>query len=232
MKNRFRLKQQIATYSIAIAVASMSLSSCGASKGVKGGAAGAAGGAILGGIIGENNGSTAKGAILGAVIGGVAGASIGAYMDKQANEIEEDIEGAEVERVGEGIKITFDSGLLFAVGKSNLNSATKQNLNELAATLKKYDDTKILIEGHTDNTGSDELNQKLSEERANAVSSYIKGLGVAATRISTIGYGENQPVATNETEAGKQENRRVEMAIFANDKLKKAAERGDQLEPK
>jgi len=225
-------KKKVLAYTLSIAVAGMGLTSCGTSKGVQGGAAGAAGGAVLGGLIGNNNGSTTKGAILGAVIGGVAGASIGAYMDKQAKEIDGDIEGAEVERVGEGIKITFDSGLLFAVGKSDLTAATKANLNELAETLKKYEDTKILVEGHTDASGSDELNMKLSKDRAASVANYVMGLGVASTRITTQGYGESQPIASNETTAGKQANRRVEMAIFANDKLKKAAERGDQLDPK
>lgn len=223
---------KIVALSLSIAVAGMGLSSCGASNGVKGGGIGAAVGGVAGGLIGNNNGSGTKGAILGAVIGGVAGGAIGAYMDKQANEIEADLEGADVERVGEGIKITFDSGLLFATGESTLTSATKANLNELAVTLKKYEDTKILVEGHTDASGGDELNMRLSKERASSVAGYIIGLGVDASRITTQGYGETMPVASNETTAGKQANRRVEMAIFANDKLKKAAERGDQLEPK
>ena len=227
-----KFKNKILAYSLSIAIAGMGLSSCGASKGVKGGAIGAAIGGVAGGLIGNNNGSTTKGAILGAVIGGAAGGSIGAYMDKQANEIEADLKGADVERVGEGIKITFDSGILFAVGKSDLTPATKTSLLELSETLKKYEDTKILVEGHTDASGGDELNMKLSKERASAVASYVIGLGVSSARITTQGYGETQPVASNETKEGKMKNRRVEMAIFANDKLKKAAERGDKLDPK
>jgi outer membrane protein OmpA-like peptidoglycan-associated protein len=227
---KINLKQKAIMVSLSMAIAATTIVGCGTSKGVQGGAAGAAGGAIIGGIIGENNGSTATGAILGAVIGGAAGGAIGAYMDKQANEIEKDIEGADVERVGEGIKITFDSGLLFEVNKSELNESTKTNLRELAVTLEKYEDTEILIEGHTDNTGSEDYNKTLSKKRAGAVSDYIKGLGVSGSRISIVGYGETQPIESNDTEAGKQANRRVEMAIFANKKLKKAAEKGDQLD--
>lgn len=208
------------------------VSSCNWSKTAKGGAIGAAGGAAVGGAIGKmTGGSTATGAIIGAVVGGAAGATIGRYMDKQAEEIEADLEGAEVERVGEGIKITFDSGLLFDVNKYSLKQATKDNLIELSQTLQKYEDTKILVEGHTDASGSDELNQTLSENRAKAVADYIVSLGVERSRITTTGYGESQPVASNETTEGKAANRRVEMAIFANEKLKKAAERGDMIEP-
>ena len=227
---KINLKQKAIMVALSMTIAAATITSCGTSKGVQGGAAVADGVAIIGGIIGENNGSTATGAILGAVIGGAAGGAIGAYMDKQAKEIEKDIEGADVERVGEGIKITFDSGLLFGVDKSTLNESTKENLRELAQTLQKYEDTQILIEGHTDNTGSEEYNKKLSDRRADAVADYIKGLGVSGSRISTVGYGEAQPMESNDTEAGKQANRRVEMAIFANKKLQKAAERGEQLD--
>jgi outer membrane protein OmpA-like peptidoglycan-associated protein len=229
--NKMLLTRKFIALSLIACMGMVIFYSCNWSKTAQGGSAGAAGGAVIGGIIGKNSGNTAKGAILGAVIGGAAGAAIGHYMDKQAEEIEQDLEGAEVERVGEGIKITFDSGLLFKVNESSLTPATKDNLNELSNTLQKYEDTKILIEGHTDATGKDEYNQTLSEKRAQSVSNYLIGLGVDGSRITTKGYGETQPVADNETEAGRQENRRVEMAIFANEKLKKAAERGDMIEP-
>lgn len=197
------------------------------SKTAKGGAIGTAGGAAIGAGIGKLAGNTAVGAIMGAAIGGVAGASIGAYMDKQAEEMEADLEGASIERVGEGIKITFDSGILFDVNKADLKPVAKQNISALSETLKKYEDTNILIEGHTDNSGADEYNQTLSEKRAASVSDYLTSLGVANSRITTTGYGELQPVADNSTAAGKTQNRRVEVAIFANKKLQKAAQRGD-----
>lgn len=200
------------------------------SKTAKGGAIGTAGGAAVGAGIGKLAGNTAVGAIMGAAIGGVAGASIGAYMDRQAEEMREDLEGAEIERVGEGIKITFDSGILFDVDKSDLKTAARENINELSETLKKYEDTNILIEGHTDNTGAEEYNQTLSEKRAQSVADYLNSLGIDNARVQTVGYGEMQPIADNTTASGRQDNRRVELAIFANKKLQRAAKRGD-LDP-
>lgn len=190
----------------------------------KGAVIGAGSGAVVGGIIGKQAGNTALGAILGAAVGGAAGAYIGNYMDKQAAEIERDLDGATVERVGEGIKITFDSGILFAVGKSDLQSAARTNLTNLAGILNKYPDTEVLIEGHTDATGSDESNMTLSRNRAQSVANYLESLQVMPTRFTIMGYGESQPIATNDTDAGRQANRRVELAIMANDKLKKVAQ--------
>ena len=202
----------------------MMLSGCASmSNTAKGTAIGATAGGVLGGIIGNKAGNTAAGAIIGAAIGGAAGAIIGNYMDKQAAEIERDIEGARVERVGEGIKITFDSGILFAVDRAVLQDQAKANLTDLAKILNKYDDTVILIEGHTDATGSEEYNLDLSKKRAQAVANQLSTNGVLASRFTLMGYGESQPVASNETAEGRQENRRVEVAIMANDKLKKAA---------
>jgi outer membrane protein OmpA-like peptidoglycan-associated protein len=190
----------------------------------KGAVIGAGSGAVLGAVIGKQAGNTALGAILGAAVGGAAGAYIGNYMDKQAAEIERDLDGATVERVGEGIKITFDSGILFAVGKSDLQAASRTNLTNLAAILNKYPDTEVLIEGHTDATGSDESNLTLSRNRAQSVANYLESLQVMPTRFPIMGYGESQPVADNGTEAGRQANRRVELAIMANDKLKGVAQ--------
>lgn len=205
----------------------MLFNGCGATRTAKGGAIGAGAGGVIGGVIGSGSDETAKGAILGAAIGGTAGALIGNYMDKQAEELEEDLEGAEVERVGEGIKITFDSGILFGFDSSALRPATEENIEELAETLKKYEDTRILIEGHTDSKGSEDYNQELSVERASSVGDYLRSLGVTAGRIIEKGYGESQPLADNSTEQGRQKNRRVEVAIFANEELKRAAKRGD-----
>ena len=194
------------------------------SRSQKGAVIGAAAGGVAGGVIGKQAGNTAVGAILGAAIGGAAGAYIGNYMDKQAEEIERDIEGASIERIGEGIKITFDSGLLFAVDKAALNDQSKANLAELAVILKKYEDTSILLEGHTDATGTEEHNLELSRLRAQSVSNCLSGNGVDPRRFTIMGYGESQPIASNDTVEGRRENRRVEVAIFANDKLKKVAE--------
>lgn len=204
-------------------------SGCNASKGVKGGAIGAGAGAGVGAVVGNQFGDhgTAVGAIIGAAVGGTAGALIGHKMDKQAEELRKDMEGANVERVGEGIKITFDSGLLFAVDQSSLSSTAQANLNELAETLKKYEDTDILVEGHTDSSGPDEYNMTLSKKRAQSVADYLTGKGVKGNRITTMGYGESQPIADNSTPAGMAQNRRVEVAIYANKKMVKAAEKGE-----
>jgi outer membrane protein OmpA-like peptidoglycan-associated protein len=197
------------------------------SKSQKGTYIGAAGGAAAGAAIGKAAGNTAMGAILGAVVGGAAGYGIGRYMDKQAEELRKDLEGAEIERVGEGIKITFREGIQFPVNSSVVSEGSKTNLNDLAQTLKKYDDTNILIEGHTDITGTREHNMDLSEDRAESVAKYLESIGVARKRITTEGYGPDQPVGDNNSDYGRQQNRRVEVAIFANDKLKKKAEKGE-----
>ena len=189
----------------------------------KGAAIGGGAGAVVGGVIGKAAGSTVVGAILGAALGGAAGAYIGRYMDRQAKEMEQDLEGARIERVGEGIKITFESGLLFDVDKAVVKQTSKENLNELAKILDKYQDTDILIEGHTDSTGSDEHNLTLSRQRAQAVANYLAQINISPTRFTIMGYGESQPVAENETAEGRALNRRVDLGIMANDKLKRIA---------
>jgi outer membrane protein OmpA-like peptidoglycan-associated protein len=194
------------------------------SKTAQGAVIGGAGGAVLGGVIGHAAGNTILGAIIGAAVGGAAGAIIGNYMDKQAAEIRRDLEGARVERIGEAIKITFDSGILFDVDKSELRPLSKDNLGKLAKILNKYPDTNILIEGHTDNTGADDYNMTLSKDRAQGVAFYMATLEVTSGRFSTMGYGKTQPIAPNDTVEGRQKNRRVDIAIMANDKLKKAAQ--------
>lgn len=207
-------------------IVSFVLQGCKSSRTLKGGAIGAGVGGAVGAAIGSKSDNTAKGAILGAVIGGTAGALIGKYMDRQAEELEKTLEGATVERVGEGIKITFHSGIQFDFNSSELRDVSKENLSELAETLKKYDDTNVLIEGHTDNVGEDDYNEKLSDKRASSVADYLATLDVKRSRFIIEGYGESQPVAENTTDSGRQLNRRVEVAIYANDKLKKAAEKG------
>jgi outer membrane protein OmpA-like peptidoglycan-associated protein len=196
-------------------------------KATQGAIVGTAGGAAAGAAVGKMAGNTAVGAIIGAAVGGAAGYGIGRYMDKQAAELKKDLEGAEVERVGEGIKITFHKGIEFATNSDDLSAATKTNLDDLAKVLNKYDDTKILIEGHTDSTGPHDYNMTLSEKRARSVSGYLKSLNVKDDRISNVGYGPDQPIGDNTTDVGRQQNRRVEVAIFANEKLKKKAEAGE-----
>ncbi|WP_142532831.1 OmpA family protein [Saccharicrinis carchari] len=203
------------------------LGGCNSTKTLKGGAVGAGAGGAIGGVIGSGSDNTAKGVIFGAMIGGAAGALIGKYMDMQTEELQKDLEGAEVERIGEGIKITFDSGILFGFDSSQLTEPSKKNIEELAKVLNKYDDTEILIEGHTDSKGAEGYNQKLSEERAKSVVDQLTDRNVANKRFTIVGHGEAMPIADNATEEGRRLNRRVEVAIYANKKLKKAAEKGD-----
>ncbi|MDJ1482044.1 OmpA family protein [Cytophagaceae bacterium YF14B1] len=188
--------------------------------------AGVAVGGAVGGILGNKAGNTAGGVIIGAAIGGVAGGAIGRYMDKQAAELNKEVDNAKIERVGEGIKITFNSGILFAFNSDELSDESKKNIQKMADVLKKYKDTNILIDGYTDNVGSDDYNLKLSEKRAKAVSKYLKSLNVDTDRLGTRGFGETEPVASNDTDNGRQQNRRVEVAVFANDDLKKDAKDG------
>jgi outer membrane protein OmpA-like peptidoglycan-associated protein len=197
---------------------------CSWNRAAKGGAIGAGAGGAVGGVIGHAAGNTAMGAIIGAAVGGTAGALIGREMDKRAAEIRQDLEGARIERIGEGIKITFDSGILFDFDKSDLRPEARTSIESLATVLNKYPDTDILVEGDTDNVGTEDYNVLLSERRAQSVANHLTGLSVAGSRIGMVGLGETNPVASNDTDYGRQQNRRVEIAIFANDKLKKAAQ--------
>src|SRR6476661_5077360 len=184
---------------------------------------GAASGAAVGGMVGRANGSTAKGAIIGAAVGGTAGAVIGHQMDQQAKEIRQNIPGAVVERVGEGLQVTFASGLLYDYDSDVVRATAKQNLSTLAASLEKYPNTDLVIVGHTDSQGTDSYNMTLSEKRAAAAANYLASQGVARERLRSTGRGESEPVASNDTEANRQKNRRVEIAIYANETLKAQA---------
>jgi outer membrane protein OmpA-like peptidoglycan-associated protein len=189
----------------------------------KGAAIGAVGGALIGGILGNNigkGGKGAMGAVLGGVIGGVAGGLIGNKMDRQARKISESLPGAKVERVGEGIKLTLgENSVNFDFNKATLTPKAKSNLDKLVPVFKEYADTDIKIYGYTDAKGADEYNLNLSNQRAAAVRSYLGSKGLNAVRFVTQGMGEQDPIATNETDAGRAENRRVEFAITANDKM-------------
>ena len=214
------------TFIIVAMIIAMIFPGCNASKTLKGGAIGTGAGAAIGGLIGSRSDNTATGAIIGAAVGGTAGALIGKYMDKQAKELEQELENAKVERVGEGIQITMEWGILFEVNSYSLKKDAKEELTSMATVLKNYPDTKIRVDGHTDSSGSESYNQKLSEQRAGSVSAYLKSLGVTGDRITEAGFGENVPVADNNTVEGRQLNRRVEIGIIADENLKEAAEQG------
>jgi outer membrane protein OmpA-like peptidoglycan-associated protein len=184
---------------------------------------GAAGGAVVGGIIGKVSGSTAKGAIIGAAVGGAAGAIIGDQMDRQAAELRQNIPGATVERVGEGIQVTFASGLLYDFDSDAVKPDARANLQSLAQSLDKYPDSDLLILGHTDSVGTDDYNKRLSVSRADAAAEYLVAQGVDRSRIATGGLGEEEPVAPNATADGRSRNRRVEVAIYASEELREQA---------
>lgn len=198
-----------------------------ANKKQKGAVIGATGGAVIGGVIGNNvgKGNTVLGAIIGGVVGGVAGGYIGDRMDRQAEQIEEEIPGAEVTRVGEGINVTFneEAGVYFDTNKSNVKGTSAETLNRLANIFKEYPKSVILVEGHTDSAGPDEYNMKLSQQRAESVTSYLISQGISADRFTTKWYGEAQPKADNATAEGKAKNRRVELGIIASEALKEEA---------
>ena len=192
----------------------------------KGGVIGAAGGAVLGGAVGHVTGSTARGAIIGAVVGGAAGAIIGRRMDRQAEELVRELpQGTQVSRVGEGIAITFEEGILFPFDSASLKPQARENLSDLADSLRDNARTEILIVGHTDSTGRDAYNQTLSERRARAAADYLGGQGIARGRLRTDGRGEMEPIASNDDESGRQRNRRVEVAIYADEQWREEAKR-------
>src|SRR5690606_33904110 len=199
--------------------------SCKASRATKGAVIGATVGGAAGALLTKKN--KAVGIVFGAAIGGLAGGLIGNYMDKQARDIADDLgKDATITRVGEGIVVSFDSGLLFDFDADNLRPATRENLNKLAESLNKYKDTKVNILGHTDSTGSEAYNKTLSEKLAASVMHHLSSQGVPSARLVTIGLGESDPVSDNETAEGRQANRRVEIVITADENLKKAAKEG------
>ena len=195
----------------------------------KGAVIGTAAGAVIGGIIGNNvkGKNSALGAVIGGVVGGVAGGVIGKQMDKQAQKIESEIPGAEVTRVGEGVNIVFDenSGVYFATNQSTINAKSKANLKKLAGIFKEYPDTNIIVEGHTDSTGDDTYNMTLSQKRANAVTNYLVSQGISKSRLTTYAHGETLPKYDNATPEGRAKNRRVELGVVANEKMKQDAQK-------
>ena len=216
------LRRVIVTVVVTIGV--LGLSACAMlNRKEEGAIVGAGAGGAVGAVVGNQTGSTARGAIVGAAVGGIAGAVIGHQMDQQAKELTQNIAGATVERVGEGIQVTFASGLLYDIDSDHVRTEAAENLRNLAASLSKYPNTDILIVGHTDSTGTSAYNQGLSERRAQSASAFLAGQGVSAGRLRTTGRGEMEPVTTNGTDAGRQLNRRVEVAIYANATARAAA---------
>jgi len=206
--------------------ASVLLAGCSSwSKTAKGAVIGTAAGGAVGAAVGQAAGNPALGAIVGAAVGGTTGAIIGRQMDKQAEELAKAVPDAQVERVGEGIVVEFNSAVLFAVNKSDLSTEAKGNLDKLVTVLNTYPDTNIEIQGHTDSSGTEEYNQSLSEKRAAAVSTYLTGKAIAPARVTTKGFGEMAPKYDNTTPDGMTQNRRVEFLITANEKMVADAER-------
>jgi outer membrane protein OmpA-like peptidoglycan-associated protein len=197
---------------------------CATSEGT-GALTGGVGGGVIGGGIGALAGGT-KGAIIGAALGGVvgggSGALIGRYMDKQKEKLDRDLKSGYVEKVGNKLVVKFDSGILFDVDQASLKGSAQSDLAEFARVLNEYPDTKLEIQGHTDSTGSKEHNRRLSQERADAVVSYLTQAQVARSRIVSEGLGEAGPVSSNATADGRAKNRRVEIHITPNEELKKA----------
>src|SRR3954463_10894106 len=216
------ITNRLATLACVTTLAAGGLSGCASMNNTQKGAAGGAGiGGAIGAVIGNNTGSTARGAIIGAVLGGAAGAVIGHQMDRQAQDLEGDLgQNAEVSRVGEGIAVTFASGILFPFNSADVLPAGRENLRQLAQSLQRYPGTEVLVVGHTDNVGSDAYNQTLSQRRADAAKAYLVSMGIPQERIRTAGRGESEPIASNETEEGRQQNRRVEVAIFASEQYR------------
>ncbi|WP_053969971.1 OmpA family protein [Mangrovimonas sp. ST2L15] len=219
--------KQITTMVIAVSVM-FTMTNCesvqNANNKQKGAAIGAASGAIIGAIIGNNAGKGGNGelgAVIGGVIGGGAGVLIGNKMDKQAQRIEEEIPGAQVERVDNGIVVTFDenSGVYFDTNKYNINSASQVTLDKLSNVLKEYPDTNVLVVGHTDSTGDASYNMTLSKNRANSVRDYFVSQGLSSSRFTTNWFGETQPMYDNGTSEGRSKNRRVNLAILPNEKM-------------
>lgn len=209
---------------VALAVALTGCAAMNTSK-ERGGVIGAATGAAVGGVIGNQTGSTARGAVIGAVIGGAAGAIIGHQMDQKAKEITASVPGATVTRVGEGLVVTFDSGILFDFNSDALKPAARSNLDNLAANLSSFGDSKLMLVGHTDSVGTAQYNQTLSEKRAMSVANYLVSKGVPSMRVASAGRGETEPVMSNDTDAGRGSNRRVEVAVSAGDQMKADAKR-------
>jgi outer membrane protein OmpA-like peptidoglycan-associated protein len=207
---------KLALFLTLMLAATLILSGCSNwSKTATGAVIGSGAGAAAGAVIGKTLGNTAAGAIAGAAVGGTVGAIIGRNMDRKAREMEEELEGVTIQRVEEGIAVSFDSGLLFGFDSATLRQESIENLQKLTRIINRDEDTILLIVGHTDSVGDENYNLGLSERRARSAANYMIEQGLAQSRVRIEGRGEYEPIDDNNTEAGRQENRRVEVAIFA-----------------
>jgi outer membrane protein OmpA-like peptidoglycan-associated protein len=195
---------------------------CSSSRTKKGADAEGAAGATIGGRIGGASSDAAKGAVSGGTSGALGGGLISRYMDEQAKELAQ-VQGAATERLGDKIRVTWDSAILFDFDSAMLKTDAQQNIGKMGEVFQKYPDTDIVIAGHTDNKGAEDYNLKLSERRAASVKNYLVGMGVDPSRLQTVGFGEMKPIASNETEEGRLKNRRVEIDIRANEALRERA---------
>ncbi|GAA4186708.1 OmpA family protein [Sphingobacterium sp. ML3W] len=222
-----KMNRKLAVFGLTVATSAMLFGSCSTIQNTnnttKGGVIGGVAGGALGALIGGKAGNTAIGTLAGAAIGGAAGVLIGKKMDKQAAEISKTVEGAEVTQSAEGIVVKFDSGILFDFNKSDLKTSAKDNIANLVATLNKEQGTEILVIGHTDNVGTLAANDKVSLDRANSVRAFAVSKGLSSSRIKTEGRNFSEPIASNDTESGRAQNRRVEIVIVAGDQMKKEA---------
>jgi outer membrane protein OmpA-like peptidoglycan-associated protein len=224
-------KSRLWAPALAVLLVAGSLAGCESmSRAGQGAAIGAGAGAVVGGVIGKATGSTARGAIIGAAVGGTAGAIIGRQLDQQAEELDRELENARVETVQDedgntaGIRITFDNNVLFDFDSAALRSQSQRDLSDLASSLQRHQHIDALVVGHTDSTGPAEYNQRLSERRAESVASFLAQRGVAPGRMLVSGMGENQPIASNATAEGRQQNRRVEIALYASEDYRRQME--------
>src|SRR4051812_33957752 len=224
MSRGLRLTHHAARIAVAVGLSACAM----LSKKEQGAIVGAGVGGAIGGVVGNQTGSTVRGAIIGAIVGGAAGAVIGHQMDQQAKELEQTIPGATITRVGEGIAVTFPSGILYPFNSTEILPAGKDNLKQLASSLDKYPNSDILVVGHTDSVGTDAYNLDLSQRRALAASAYLQSLGVPASRLQTAGKGKSEPVQANDTEEGRARNRRVEIAIYASEAYRNQVKSGSQ----
>lgn len=224
-----KLNKKVAVYGLTLATSAMLFGSCSTIQNTnnttKGAVVGTAAGGAVGALIGGKAGNTAIGAIAGAVIGGAAGTLIGNKMDKQAREIENTVAGAEVIKADEGIIVKFDQGILFDFNSSTLRPEAQKSIANLVETLNKEPGTDILVIGHTDNVGTLAANQKVSNSRAAAVKSFAVSQGLTGSRVKTEGKNYSEPIASNDTEIGRAENRRVEIVIVASKEMQKEAQK-------
>lgn len=213
-----KFRSRLLSITVVTVLSGLLLSACSSwNRTTQGAVIGTGAGAAVGAVVGKTLGNTAAGAIAGAAVGGATGAIIGRSMDRKAQELADELDDVTVQRVEEGIAVSFDSGLLFDFDSATLKTNARENLRKLAEIMNDDQDTDLLVVGHTDSVGDESYNLRLSERRAQSAANFLVSQGIASSRIQMEGRGLYEPIADNDTEAGRQENRRVEIAMFAND---------------